>query len=83
MFHQNRGISSPAERLLDCQVGLLCMELVTLYAFIHVNNVDILYMSILLSTLPKRNTTRMIYGLEDRKAGVRSVVANLLNHAHE
>jgi len=59
------------------------MELVTVYAFINVNNVDILYMSILLSTLPKRNTTRMIYGLEDRKAAVCSVVANLLNHAHE
>jgi hypothetical protein len=83
MFNQNRGISSPAERLLDCQVGLLCMELVTLYAFIHVNNVDILYMSILLSTLPKCNTTRMIYGLEDRKAAVCSFLANFLNHAHE
>jgi hypothetical protein len=83
MFYKNRGISSSAERLLDRQVGLLYMELVTLYAFIHVNNVDILYMSILLSTLPKRNTKRMIYGLEDREAAVCSVLANCVTNMHE
>jgi len=50
---------------------------------LYVNNFDILYMSILLSSLPKRNTKRMIYGLEDRKAAVCSLAANFLNHVHE
>lgn len=51
MFHQNRGISSLlSDYYTYCQVRLSYMELVTLYAFIHVNNVDIRCMSILLST---------------------------------